>query len=207
MRMQEPEQWQQSGQEWQASQEDSEYRAGYAENAQFAGGFESEQQQKIYPQEERWLNGTAFSIFAIILSSIGFFSRGCRDCRVVDRPGIRGWAASNPGGRRDRTGKFHFRCARVYWHFCHCRCYPGAAGKECSQADESQVLDRSENRCIGPNRASSADHLVLRLVASSFSACGYASAGLVLYSCLTYTRGRANQWTECPFCTFTRQCI
>ena len=73
MQMQEPEQWQQSGQEWKASQEDSEYRAGYAENAQYAGGFESEQQQKIYPQEERWLNGTAFSIFAIILSSIGFF--------------------------------------------------------------------------------------------------------------------------------------
>ena len=73
MQMQEPEQWQQSGQEWKASQEGSEYRAGYTENAQYAGGFESEQQQKIYPQEERWLNGTAFSIFAIILSSIGFF--------------------------------------------------------------------------------------------------------------------------------------
>ena len=73
MQLQEPEQWQQSGQEWKASQEDGEYRAGYAENAQFAGGFESEQQQKIYPQEERWLNGTAFGIFAIILSSIGFF--------------------------------------------------------------------------------------------------------------------------------------
>src|SRR2546421_418717 len=43
MRMQEPEQWQQSGQ---ASQEDSEYRTGYAENAQYAGGYESEQQQK-----------------------------------------------------------------------------------------------------------------------------------------------------------------
>lgn len=69
MQMQEPEQ----RQEWQASQEDGEYRGGYAENAQYAGGFESEQQQKIYPQEERWLNGTAFGIFAIILSSIGFF--------------------------------------------------------------------------------------------------------------------------------------
>src|SRR6266699_3558224 len=103
------------------------------------------------------------------------FSRGCRDCRVVDRPGIREWAASDPGGRRDRTGKFHFRCTRVYWHFCHCRCYPGAAGKECSQADESQVLDSSEKRCIG-SLVPSADHLVLRLVASSFTACGYASA-------------------------------
>jgi uncharacterized membrane protein len=73
MRMQEPEQSQQSGQEWQASQEDSGYRAGYADNAQYAGGYESAQQQKIYPQEERWLNGTAPGIFAIILSSIGFF--------------------------------------------------------------------------------------------------------------------------------------
>ena len=73
MQMQEPEQWQKPGQEWRANQEDSEYRAGYAQNAQYAGGFESEQQQKIYPQEERWLNGTAFGIFAIILSSIGFF--------------------------------------------------------------------------------------------------------------------------------------
>ncbi|TMD67399.1 MAG: hypothetical protein E6I91_07100 [Chloroflexi bacterium] len=70
MRMQEPEQWQQSGQ---ASQEDSEYRTGYAENAQYAGGYESEQQQKIYPQEELRLRGTALGIFAIILSSIGFF--------------------------------------------------------------------------------------------------------------------------------------
>jgi vacuolar-type H+-ATPase subunit I/STV1 len=68
MRMQEPEQWQQSGQEWQANQEFGEYRADYSE------GYESEQQQqKIYPQEEQRLNGTALGIFAIILSSIGFF--------------------------------------------------------------------------------------------------------------------------------------
>lgn len=73
MRMQEPEQSQQSGQEWQGGQEDSEYGAGYAENAQYAGEYEPVQQQKIYPQEERWLSGTAFGIFAIILSSIGFF--------------------------------------------------------------------------------------------------------------------------------------
>ena len=67
MRMQEPEQWQKTGQEWQADQEYGEYRADYA------GKYEPEQQQKIYPQEERWLNGTALGIFAIILSSIGFF--------------------------------------------------------------------------------------------------------------------------------------
>ncbi len=67
MRMQEPEQWQQPGQEWQANQEYGEYRADYP------GKYEPEQQQKIYPQEERWLNGTALGIFAIILSSIGFF--------------------------------------------------------------------------------------------------------------------------------------
>jgi vacuolar-type H+-ATPase subunit I/STV1 len=68
MRMQEPEQWQQSGQEWQTNQEYGEYRADYSQ------GYESEQQQqKIYPQEERRLDGIALGIFAIILSSIGFF--------------------------------------------------------------------------------------------------------------------------------------
>ena len=67
MRMQEPEQWQQSGQEWQTSQEYS------GDSINYSGGYESEQKQKIYPQEERWLNGTALGIFAIILSSIGFF--------------------------------------------------------------------------------------------------------------------------------------
>jgi len=65
--MQEPEQWQQSGQEWQTSQEYS------GDSINYSGGYESEQKQKIYPQEERWLNGTALGIFAIILSSIGFF--------------------------------------------------------------------------------------------------------------------------------------
>jgi len=67
VRMQEPEQWQQSGQEWQTSQEYS------GDSINYSGGYESEQKQKIYPQEERWLNGTALGIFAIILSSIGFF--------------------------------------------------------------------------------------------------------------------------------------
>ncbi len=32
-------------------------------------------------------------------------------------------------------------------------------------------------------------------------------AGLVLRSCLTYTSGRANQWTACPFCPCMRQSI
>lgn len=67
MRMQEPEQWQPSGQQWQAGQEDSEYRAGYS------GRYESEQQQKIYPQEELRPGGTTLGIFAIIFSTIGFF--------------------------------------------------------------------------------------------------------------------------------------
>ncbi len=67
MRMQEPEQWQQSGQEWQANQEYGEYRADYP------GKYEPEQQQKIYPQAEQRLNVTFLGIFAIILSSVGFF--------------------------------------------------------------------------------------------------------------------------------------
>jgi hypothetical protein len=67
MRMQEPEQGQQFEQEWQISQGYSGDSTHYSEDS------ESEQKQKIYPQEERWLNGTALGIFAIILSSIGFF--------------------------------------------------------------------------------------------------------------------------------------
>ncbi|HEX9131670.1 MAG TPA: hypothetical protein VF844_05210 [Ktedonobacteraceae bacterium] len=67
MRMQEPEQWQRTGQEWQANEEYGEYRADYP------GKYEPEQQQKIYPQQERWLTGPALGIFAIILSSVGFF--------------------------------------------------------------------------------------------------------------------------------------
>ena len=80
VRMQEPEQEQQSGQEWQTSQ-------GYSgDNINYTGSYESEQKQKIYPQEERWLNGTALGIFAIILSSIGFFlSEFCKSsCADVD---------------------------------------------------------------------------------------------------------------------------
>jgi len=65
MRMQEPEQRQSSGQQWQASQEYSEYRTEYP------GRYESEQQQKIYPRDQRRL-GTTLGIVAIILSSIGF---------------------------------------------------------------------------------------------------------------------------------------
>jgi hypothetical protein len=64
MRMQEPEQW----------QTNQDYSQGYsADNAQDAADFESEQEQKIYPQKSRWLDGTALAIFAIIFSSIGFF--------------------------------------------------------------------------------------------------------------------------------------
>lgn len=68
MRMQEPEQWQSTGQseqEWQAGQEDSGYRVG-------TGRYEQEQQQKIYPQAERESSGRAPAIVSIILSAIGF---------------------------------------------------------------------------------------------------------------------------------------
>ena len=68
MRMEEPEQWQPSGQEWQANQEYGQYRADYS------GRYESEQQQKIYPQEERGMRGTALVLLVVILlSSVGFF--------------------------------------------------------------------------------------------------------------------------------------
>ena len=69
MRMEEPEQWQPSGQEWQANQEYGQYRADYP------GRYESEQQQqKIYPHEERGMRGIALVLLAvIILSSVGFF--------------------------------------------------------------------------------------------------------------------------------------
>jgi hypothetical protein len=66
MQMQEPEQWQQSESEWQASQEYGEYRASYARED------ELKQQQKIYPQVEQSLR-KAFWIITVVLSSIGFF--------------------------------------------------------------------------------------------------------------------------------------
>ena len=66
MRMQEPEQWQPSGQEWQTSQGYGEQRADYP------GRYEPEQQQKIYPQGERSLHGNALWIIVMVLSSIGF---------------------------------------------------------------------------------------------------------------------------------------
>ncbi len=71
MRMQEPEQWQQPDQQWQSSQE---YSDGYnTDSVGHSEDYKSEQEQKIYPQKSRWLDGTALAIFAIIFSSIGFF--------------------------------------------------------------------------------------------------------------------------------------
>lgn len=67
MQMQEPEQWQQSGQEEKASQQYNEYSDNYA------GEYEPEQQQKIFPQSEQRMPGTVLRIIAITLSSIGFF--------------------------------------------------------------------------------------------------------------------------------------
>lgn len=68
--MQEPEQWQQPEQQRQSSQE---YSKGYSADSDYSEEYESEQEQKIYPQNSRWLDGTALAIFAIIFSSIGFF--------------------------------------------------------------------------------------------------------------------------------------
>lgn len=67
MRMQEPEQWQSSEQEWQPSQEYGEYRAQYTERDELM------QQQKLDPLAEHKTRGRAFALIAIIiLSSIGF---------------------------------------------------------------------------------------------------------------------------------------
>jgi hypothetical protein len=66
MQMQEPEQGQQSGSEWQTGQEYGEYRAGYSRDN------EPIQQQKIYPQMQR-SQDKAFWITTIALSSMGFF--------------------------------------------------------------------------------------------------------------------------------------
>jgi hypothetical protein len=71
MRMQEPEQWEQSEQQLQSGQE---YKDGYnANRIIYAEDYETDQEQKIYPQASRWKNGTALAILAIIFSSIGFF--------------------------------------------------------------------------------------------------------------------------------------
>ena len=78
MRMQEPEQWQQAGQEGQERSDPGDaYSGRYDPEAQqeyvevIAG--DNEQEQKIYPQEQVSSRRTARSAFAIILSSIGFF--------------------------------------------------------------------------------------------------------------------------------------
>jgi hypothetical protein len=61
MRMQEPEQGQAS----------EEYSQGYsADSGHYSEEYDSELEQKIYPQKSRWLGGTALAIFAIIFSSI-----------------------------------------------------------------------------------------------------------------------------------------
>jgi hypothetical protein len=71
MRMQEPEQWEQPEQQLQSGQE---YSDGYSANqVDYSEAYGTGQEQKIYPQTSRWLDGTALAIFAIIFSSIGFF--------------------------------------------------------------------------------------------------------------------------------------
>lgn len=62
MQMQEPDQWQANSE---SNPNYGEYQVGYS------GTFDSK--QKIYPQEERDMLGTAFSMVTTLLSSIGFF--------------------------------------------------------------------------------------------------------------------------------------
>ncbi|HET7641133.1 MAG TPA: hypothetical protein VFK47_20660 [Ktedonobacteraceae bacterium] len=75
MQMQEPEQRQ-------ASQESGEYNAEYPgsyapeqqqEYIEVVAGDDSQQQQKIYPQQGSGARGKVIGIIAIILSSLGFF--------------------------------------------------------------------------------------------------------------------------------------
>src|SRR5258708_12790105 len=79
MHMQEPEQRQQFGQQW---QQPGEYNAEYPgssaseqqqEYIEVVAGDDSQQQQKIYPQQGSSARGKALGIIAIILSSLGFF--------------------------------------------------------------------------------------------------------------------------------------
>src|SRR5215831_8853845 len=71
MHMQEPEQCEQPDQQLHP---DHEYNNGYSANqVNYTEEYATEQEQKIYPQTSRWLDGTALAIFAIIFSSIGFF--------------------------------------------------------------------------------------------------------------------------------------
>jgi uncharacterized iron-regulated membrane protein len=67
MYMQELDQPTPFGQEWQTSQEYSGYRGDYS------GSYESDQQQKIYPTEQRHLSSKALWAIAIVLTSTGFF--------------------------------------------------------------------------------------------------------------------------------------
>ena len=75
MRMQEPEQWQQSRQEHSAF--GTEYQGKYEpaqqqESIEVVAG-DDYQEQKIYPQDQLSWRGKALGIMMIILSSIGFF--------------------------------------------------------------------------------------------------------------------------------------
>lgn len=80
MRMQEPEQRQQFGQEWQASQEFDGYHAEYLryeseQQQEYSAGLAADdyQGQKIYPQKEPRQRGKVLAIIAIVVSSLGFF--------------------------------------------------------------------------------------------------------------------------------------
>jgi len=81
MRMQEPEQQQPFGQEWQASQEHSGYSAQYPgryepeqQGYSVEGDGDDYQQQKIYPQEMLSPRTKVLGILGIAFSAIGFFA-------------------------------------------------------------------------------------------------------------------------------------
>jgi ABC-type Fe3+ transport system permease subunit len=77
MRMQEPEQWRQSGQQWQAGREyNAEYPGNYESGQQEyseARAQDDYQQQKLHPQEEQSQRNKRLAIIAIVLSALGFF--------------------------------------------------------------------------------------------------------------------------------------
>ncbi len=81
MRMQEPEQQQPFGQEWQTSQEHSGYSAQYPgryepeqQESIEGGAGDDYQQQKIYPQEMLSPRTKVLGILGIAFSAIGFFA-------------------------------------------------------------------------------------------------------------------------------------
>ena len=121
MRMQEPEQWQSS----------QEYSQGYsADSGHYSEEYDSEQEQKIYPQKSRWLDGTALAIFALIFSSIGFFLTvaGIVASAIVLQ--FRHTQQAILAGSHNRTAKLYWSDAYVYCHLRVCYCHIGITSKK-----------------------------------------------------------------------------